>query len=102
MPCGKVSHARHVCKTQHAQSQMTEVSVAANSHKIMTNHRVLYQELNIGMRYTRIRSSGLAVGSHGIVGRRAQKSGHQLAASPYWITPSGLASVTFHTKHPSF
>jgi len=51
---------------------------------------------------TCIRSSGLPVGSHGIVGRRAQKSGHQLAASPYWITSSGLASVTFRAKKPSF
>ena len=41
---------------------------------------------------TCIRSSGLPVGSHGIVGRRAQKSGHQLAASPYWITSSGITS----------
>ena len=39
---------------------------------------------------TCIRSSGLPVGSHGIVGRRAQKSGHQLAASPYWITRAGI------------
>ena len=32
--------------------------------------------------YTCIRSSKLPVGSHGIVGRRAQKSGHQFAVSP--------------------
>ena len=51
---------------------------------------------------TRIRSSGLPVGSHSIVGRRAQKSGHRLEASPYWITSCGLASVTFHEKKPSF
>ena len=51
---------------------------------------------------TCVRNSGLPVGSHGIVVRRAQKSGHQLAASPYWITSSGLASVTFHVKKPSF
>ena len=37
-----------------------------------------------------------------IVGRRAQKSGHRLAASPYWITSSGLAKVTFRAKKPSF
>ena len=42
--------------------------------------------------YTCIRSSGLPVGSHGIVGRRVQKSGHQLAASPHWITSSGITS----------
>ena len=41
--------------------------------------------------YTCIRSSGLPVGSHSIVGWRAQKSGHRIAASPYWITSSGWA-----------
>ena len=51
---------------------------------------------------TCIRSSGRPVGSQGSVGRRAQKSGHRLAASPYWITSSGLASVTFRAKKPSF
>ena len=51
---------------------------------------------------TCIRSSGLPVGSHSIVGRRAQKSGHRLAASPYWTTSCGLASLTFHEKKPSF
>ena len=51
---------------------------------------------------TCVSSSGLPVGSRGIVGRRTQKSGHQLAASPYWMTSSGLASVTFHAKKPSF
>ena len=40
----------HVCKTQHARSQMTEVSVEVTCHKIMTNHGV-YQELDIGMMY---------------------------------------------------
>ena len=44
---------------------------------------------------TCVRSSGLPVGSHGIVVRRAQKSGHDFVASLYWITSSGLASVTF-------
>ena len=44
---------------------------------------------------TCIRSSGLPVGSHGIVGRRAQKSGHQLAASPYWITRAGIQKIQF-------
>ena len=52
--------------------------------------------------YTCIRSSEVPVGSHSIVGRRAQKSGHRLEASPYWITSCGLASVTFHKKKPSF
>ena len=33
---------------------------------------------NVGQNNTCIRSSGLPVGSHGIVGTRAQKSGHQL------------------------
>ena len=42
-------------------------------------------------KYTCIRSSGLPVGSHSIVGWRAQKNGHRLAASPYWITSSDLA-----------
>ena len=42
--------AWHVCKTQHARSQMTEVSVEVTCHKIMTNHWV-YQELDIGMRH---------------------------------------------------
>ena len=42
--------AWHVCKTQHARSQMTEVSVEVTCHKIMTNHGV-YQELDIGMIY---------------------------------------------------
>ena len=36
------------------------------------------------------------------MGRPAPKSGHRLAASPYRITSSGLASVTFHAKKPSF
>ena len=36
---------------------------------------------------TCIRSSGLPVGSHSIVGWRAQK----IAASPYWISSSGWA-----------
>ena len=42
--------AWHVCKTHHARSQMTEVSVEVTCHKIMTNHGV-YQELDIGMMY---------------------------------------------------
>ena len=40
---------------------------------------------------TCIRSSGLPVGSHSIVGWLAQKSGHRIPASPYWITSSDLA-----------
>jgi len=52
--------------------------------------------------YTCITSTGLPVGSHCIMGRQAQKSGHQFAVSPYWITLSGLASETFHTKKTSF
>ena len=42
--------------------------------------------------YTCIRGSGLPVGSHGIVDRRVQKSGHQLVASAYWIVSSRITS----------
>ena len=51
------------------------------------------------VQYTCVRSSGLPVASRGIVGKRAQKSGHQLASSSYWMTSSSLASVTFHARN---
>ena len=54
--------------------------------------RMEYPESQTGI-FGRMESApGLPVGSHGIVGWWAQKSGHRLAASPNWITSSGLAS----------
>ena len=49
-------------------------------------------------RHTCIRSSGLPIGSHGIVGWRAQKK--WASTSPYWITSSGLASGVSREELP--
>ena len=81
---------------------LTDEERNKNKTKCMLGKEWYCDICNTGINYTCIRSSGLPVASRGIVGTPAQKSGHRLAASPYWITSSGLASVTFRAKKPSF